>query len=466
MSIKIEKHILENACKEMIETALLCLPNAFKGTIYLIGSPPELVAKRIASGVIDEAREQITWGLPANSEYNPPGIPWNQYRDEPGRPLEAIAWCVEKQKSWTAQDPNKDLRKSVLEENGQGFHHLEPVLLRKSDISINMYSPLEYPRTYEGDIIWKESEYLVVAVIKIHFKPYTIKVNSHETRVIKKLSRSLGTELLSYQLRQDSMDALQKMTLDRLNACNILADSLRNAITKSALIFSLVKQEIGQLRREWEGLLLDGRKECRMKQEAVEALNSILVGINGDREVFRDDLIQVQNRFLEMSLPPEKGENWITMQIEKRWKDLLQQIDLGQDKAEEVWVNIEKLKRSLHVGKEPSIVNSYNSIPEELKREWIDLIYMNTERYDPSLIERIINVLSDPALQIPSRERSRKTLTRLKALAETMNHLERNTNFLLNQVLTGESTQMAESVLNRYNRDNNIPVKEDSGDRE
>lgn len=455
MSIEIDKSTLESACKEMIETALWCLPNAFRGTIYLIGKPPELVAKRIASGIIDSAREKISWGLPAKSEYNPPGLPWIEYRDEPGRPLEALAWCVEKQKSWTAEDPSNDARKSVLDsqENNQGFHHMEPVLVRKSDININMYSPLEYPRTYDGDIVWKESDYLVVAVIKFHFKPYTIRMDSHETRVLKKLSRSLGTELLSYQLRQDSMDALQKLTLDRLNACNILADSLRNAITKSGLIFSLVKQEIGQLRKEWEGLLLNGRKECRMKEEAIEALNSILMGINGDRMAFRDDLIEIQKKFLEMSLPPEKGENWVTLQIEERWRELLSQVHLEEEKAREVWANIEKLKKSLHIGRDPGIVKGYGSIPEELKREWVSLIYRNNDRYDASVMEKMIGILSNSALQIPSRQRSRKTLTRLKALADTMHHLERNTNFLLSQVLNGESSHMAEEVLNRYRKD-------------
>jgi len=455
LSIEIDKSTLENACKEMIETALWCLPNAFKGTIYLIGKPPELIAKRIASGIIDSKREKISWGLPAKSEYNPPGLPWNDYRDEPGRPLEAIAWCVEKQKSWIAEDPKNDTRKSALDsqENNQGFHHMEPVLLRKSDININMYSPLEYPRTYDGDIIWKETDYLVVAVIKIHFKPYTIRIDSHETRVLKKLSRSLGTELLSYQLRQDSMDALQKLTMDRLNACNILADSLRNAITKSGLIFSLVKQEIGQLRKEWEGLLLNGRKEFRMKEEAIEALNAILMGINGDRVAFRDDLIEVQKKFLEMSLPPEKGENWVTRQIEERWRELLSHVRLEEEETREVWANIAKLKKSLHIGRDPGIVEGYDSIPEEVKREWVHLIYRDNDRYDASVMERIIEILSNSALQIPSRQRSRKTLTRLKALADTMHYLERNTNFLLSQVLNGESSHMAEKVLNRCRKD-------------
>jgi len=102
LSIEIERSVLENACKEMIETILFCLPTAFKGTIYRVGKPPALITERITSGVIDSSKKQISWGLPEKSDYNPPGRPWTDYRDDPGRPLEAMAWCVEKQISWTS----------------------------------------------------------------------------------------------------------------------------------------------------------------------------------------------------------------------------------------------------------------------------------------------------------------------------------------------------------------------------
>jgi len=210
LSIEIEKSVLKKACMEMIETILFCLPDAFKGTIYSIGKPPDLIAERITSGIINDERKEISWGLPAESEYNPPGKPWVAYRDEPGRPLEAMCWCVQRQKSWTAEDPINDSRniRSQAKPGLEDFFHMEPVLVRKSDLSLGMYSSFEYPREYEGEMIWRKSEYIVVAVIKIHFRPNTIKINSNETRVIKKLSRSLGTELLSYQLHQDSLNTI------------------------------------------------------------------------------------------------------------------------------------------------------------------------------------------------------------------------------------------------------------------
>ena len=449
MSIEIEKHVLEKACMEMIETILFCLPNAFKGTIYRIGKPPELVAERITSGIIDDSGK-ISWGLPTQSEYNSPGKPWIEYRDQPGRPLEAMSWCVETQKSWTAQDPRNDARSVRLQVEGvrEDFHHMEPVLVRKSDINSDMYSSSKYPRDYKGNIIWKGSEYVVVAAIKIHFHPFTVKIGSHETRVIKKLSRSLGTELLSYQLRRDSMRAIQQLAKDRLNACNILADSLRNAIIKSGLIFSLVKQEIGYLRSQWEQALIEDREEKNMKVEAIRELNEMLMTLGEGNGGLREDLINVQNKFLKISLPTEKAENWVIMQIEERWKNFLYKCPQDDNKRRMVWQAIDKLKKSLHFGQDPDIIANYDKIPEELKWEWVNLIYKNNDSFNNSALDRLIKILGHPALNIPSRERSKKTLTHLKALAETMSQLEQNTNFLLRQVLNKDDDGLVSEILN------------------
>ena len=439
MSIEIEKDVLENACKEVIETILLCLPNSFKGTIYRVGKPPALIAERITSGIIDRVKNEISWGLPERSEYNPPGKAWLNYRDETGRPSEAMAWCVEKQKSWTSEDPRNDVRSVRLQVEGvlEDFHHMEPVLVRKSDLRFNMYSPDEYPRDNRGRMVWQDSDYVVVGVVKIHFVPYTIRIGSHETKVIKRLSRSLGTQLLSYHLRQDSMRAMQQLARDRLNACNILADSLRNAITKSALIFSLVKLELGHLRDQWEQILLEERHEKNRKVEALEILDHLLRDFPRDSDPMRSDLIAVQKRFLELSLPPEKGENWVAMQIQERWRDLLGRFPQKAETADRAWQAIEKLKRALHYGKDPDVVESHQGMPEELKQAWVGLIYKNTDRFNGFSLEEMIKILGNPALGIPSQERSRKVLTQLKVLAENMGQLERNTNFLLRQVLNG-----------------------------
>jgi len=437
--IKIDKGLLEKACREMIETILFCLPNAFKGTIYRIGKPPELVAERITSGIIEDDAAKITWGLPANSEYNFPGKPWMEYRDQPGRALEAMAWCVEKQKSWTAEDANANMRSVRLQVQGQSedFYHMEPVLVRKSDLKLGGAPPFVYPVNFEGEVLWKDSPFVVVAVIKIHFHPYTIKIGSHETKVIKKLSRSLVTQLLSYQLHQESTRAMEQLAADRINACNLLADSLRNSITKSGIIFNLIKQEIGRLRDQWEVLLLEKNKGKNGKVEAIQELNELLLSLREGDGVLYKDLSNAQHKFLTLSLPPQTGENWVTKQIESRWIKLLERLPQDSQKQATIFKTIDKLKKALYFGQDPENIAQYDKIPEDVKLELVDLLYKNNDHFDASSLERLIEILENYALDMPSREPSKKTLTQLKALAETMSQLERNTNFLLHEVLNG-----------------------------
>jgi hypothetical protein len=450
LSIEIESSVLENACKEMIETILFCLPSAFKGTIYRVGRPPALITERITSGVIDSSRRQISWGLPEKSDYNPPGRPWLDYRDEPGRPLEAMAWCVEKQISWTSADPRNDPRSVRLQVEGieEDYHHMEPVLVRKSDLHLDMYSSVEYPRDDHDRIIWQGSDYVVVAVVKIHFQPSTIRAGSPETKVIKKLSRSLGTQLLSHHLRQDSVRAMQQLARDRLNACNILADSLRNAITKSALIFSLVKMEMWNLREQWEALLLKQRHERNAKQDAIKELEELLTHTTGNTQELKDDLAAVQHRFLELPLSPEKADKWITLQIQERWRDLLAKSPQDEKTTRRIWQTMDKLKKALYYGRNPEVVAGYSGIPRDLKEEWVDVIYSNVDGYSNSTIDRLLTLLANPALSIPSRERSRRVLTQLKVLAENMDQLERNTNFLLRHVLNGGENGFSAEWMN------------------
>lgn len=450
MTIRIEKLALESACKNIIETILNCLPNAFKGTVYLIGAPPDLNATRVTSGIIDRERKSISWGLPERSDYNPPGKHWKDYRDQPGRPLEAMAWCVEKQKSWTAGDPWHNPRSVRLQVEGilEDNHHMEPVLVRKKDLYFEDTHLLTYPKNQGEELLWQDSDYMVVAVIKIHFQPGTIQMGSPETKLIKTLSRVLGTELLSVQLRDHAIEAMRRLAQDKLDSCNILADSLRNAIMKSGLIFSLVKLELGYLRDSWERHLLAGAGRVSTRKEAIEALNRVLLILNHYNGKQSRDLVEVQNRFLELYLSPDQGENWIRMQIEERWKDVMRTHTLSEDQVREVSARIEQLKVSLRLGQDQAVLASMTTMGEDLKREWTALIYKSTDRVDVQDLGRVIEILKDPSLKLPSQEKSRKTLIHLKTLIEIMSQLEESTNRVLRQVLNGHAKASLAGLLN------------------
>jgi len=438
LAIRIDSEILESACKDIIETILFALPDSMKGTVYRIGSPPASVVRRVTSGVISGDRLEISWGLPEVSDYNPPGKPWLSYRDEPGRPLEAMAWCVEKQRSWTAGDPQNDMRSVRLQVEGResDFHHMEPVLIRKMDLYGTETPDIEYPKTFYNEVIWQDSPYVVVAVIKIHFKPYTIKMAGPQTKVIKKLSRALGTELLSYQLKQESMEAMQRLSCDRLASCNILADALRNAVAKTGLIFSLIKLELGFLRGQWEQALLKGTGKEGMRREAIDTLNEVIMQMEEDTDK-REKLIAMHNRLLEISLPTEKGEQWVDRHILKGWDEVLSRHSDDIHSKEKVLEGVERLKQSLRAGADPATIAAYTEIPDQLKMQWVELITRQPDSLDMELLDRFIDVLADRNLALPCQVKARKSLKHLKALAESMCQLESNTNTVLREVLNG-----------------------------
>lgn len=445
LAIKIEQKALENACKEIIESILICLPNAFKGTVYRIGMLPEMVTTRITSGIIDEKEKAISWGLPEESDYNPPGKPWLDYRDEPGRPMEAMAWCVERQSSWTAEDPRNDARSVRLQVEGvwKDFHHMEPVLIRKKDLYLGEMKPLAFPENYAGETIWEKSDYVVAAVIKIHFQPYSIKIGGTETKVIKRLSRALGTELLSYQLREQSLEATRALAEDRLHSCNILADSLRNVITKSGLIFSLIKLEFGFLRDQWEKMLLDGSDQANIRGNAILALNELLENTNeiSDNNI-TTDLIHKQNRFLKLHPSPEQGRNWLKMKIEDKWNALIHEGKIDENQAKVVYKEIEMLRKSLYLGEDPELLAAYNQLPESLKTEWIGLLYRDTDVFSLHRLNRLIDLLGDHRFNLPHKEKTKESLIRLKAVADIFGQLEEKTNVVLREVLNGHGSKM------------------------
>ena len=135
------------------------------------------------------------------------------------------------------------------------------------------------------------------------------------------------------------------------------------------------------------------------------------------------------------------------MQIEERWDELVKLISPSAEMSERIRYNIEQLKKSLYLGKDPDILQAYNEIPESIKKEWTSLIYSNTDRIDPLYIDRLIKLLEDPSLNLPHREKSRKSLIQLKTLAEVMGQLEQHTNVVLRQVLNGCDEKTIHSAL-------------------
>ncbi|MGC8493965.1 MAG: hypothetical protein ACP5SH_19760 [Syntrophobacteraceae bacterium] len=437
--------VLEQICKDMIETILLCLGCATKGTIYRIGPMPELRTIRVTSGVRDQASGQILWGIREYSDYDYPGKCWEDYKDRPGRLLEAMAWCVEKGKSWTADDPNQDrrsVRKQVANE-AEDYTHMEPVLVKRSYLYGEHAEELEFPVDYQGRPIWKDSENLVVAVIKIHFKKDCIKRGDNSTKVIKKLSRTLGTQLLSLHVRETLSEAQQELSRQRLQSCNVLAHELRNTLIKLGFVFSAINAEISFLREQWESQICSACPELENKGVILERLRELLeakcslekcpAGLEG----LCEKLMAEQSELSGVALMPAVGEKWVDNKIAPKWQELLGESDVWGESREEVASLLGRLKNALWLGTNEDLPGRLPHLPDDLQAEWQKLAYTEFTADRLTELEKIIGFLDHPELKIPHRLQTKKVLTFLKALVETIPEMEEKTNRIIFSLRNG-----------------------------
>lgn len=437
--------LLEKTCKNMIQTILSCLDNAIKGTIYRIGPMPELRAVRVTSGIRIEESDELQWGLPSFSDYNSPGKSWEQYRDSPDRPLEAMGWCVEKQKSWTADNPSEDVRSVGKQLRGEieDSHHMEPVLVRKADFYGVCPDLLAYPKDWRGNPIWQDSEYVVAAVIKIHFRPFTLKRVDRSTKIIKELSRSLGTELLSLHLRESLLLAQKEFSRQRLQSCEILAHELRNTLTKFGFIFSAINAQIGIIRQEWEMQLQEAFPDKDWKEPILRRLDELaatrLSDLNGRGALASvcQKLIAEQRELASLALLPGQAEQWLRNRIRPKWERILEESGLTSFEKSEVDGLLERLKGALWRGMSPELASGLLKLPAPIRQKWPELAYTQFGADNPSLIEEILKFLELPELSMPHKAQIAKVLKSLKALAELMPEVEERANRIILSLKNG-----------------------------
>ncbi|MCU0573955.1 MAG: hypothetical protein MUC41_13310 [Syntrophobacteraceae bacterium] len=441
--------ILARTCKDMIETILLTLEDATKGTIYRVGPMPVLQAVRVTSGYRDPSSGQIQWGLPEVSDYNFPGKSWEQYRDRPGSVLEAMGWCVERQKSWTADDPYEDLRSVRKQLSGEieDFHHMEPVLVRKSDLYGEDLTGLEYPLDHQGKPIWQNNEYVVAAVIKIHFKPFRIKIGDRSTKIIKKLSRTLGTELISLHIRGTLADAQKNLTRQRLRSCNVLAHELRNTLIKLGFTTSAINTEIGYLREQWEAQVAQAFPHLETRRAILTRLNELLQShlplLNGNKHLkgLSQNLMASQAEMATLSLMPHVAERWLHHKILPKWKELLADTPLWQSSEEEILDLLNRLQDAIWTGTAEELAARMGHIPEDLREAWRRLAYTDFTLEKAPMLDEIIGLLDHPELRIPHQLQTKKILISLKVLAEMIPDVEERANRIICSLKNGDTTE-------------------------
>ena len=450
--------MLEKTCKNIIETILTCLESATKGTVYRIGPIPDLLAIRITSGIRKNGGDEIQWGLPAVSDYNPPGKLWEQYKDRPGHVLEAMGWCVEQQRSWTADNPYDDIRSVGKQMRGEieDCHHMEPVLVRKVDLYGSRQAELEYPKNWKAMPIWQDSEYVVAAVIKIHFQPGSLHAGDRSTKVIKELSRTLGTELISLHLRETLFQAQKTLTRQRLRSCEILAHELRNTITKLSFALSATNAQMSVIREEWEALMRQALPELEWKDVVIERLNELirlhLPQLNSIDHLaaLGKELLSEQEELARLPLLPEQGENWLKNKIKPKWQRLLAETKLWNADDGEIVNLFEQVKESFWIGADKSLAERVD-IPRDIRDKWSRLAYAYITVDNVPILEEVLELLDDPRLSIPHKSQTIKVLKALKALLEVLPQVEERANRIILSLRDGslsDELQMEPSSIN------------------
>lgn len=452
----ITNDVLERICKNVIETILACLGNATKGTIYRIGPMPELRAVRVTSGIRLDGTDRIEWGLPQASDYNFPGKAWEQYKDKPGHVLEALGWCVERQKSWTADDPMHDQRSVRKQLRGEleDCSHMEPVLVRKRHLCAEGDPETPLALDYGGQPIWGASDYVVAAVVKIHFKPNSLRRGDQSTQIVKKLAHTLGTELLSFHVRETMAEAQRELERQRLQSCNQLAHELRNTLIKLGLVFPAINAELGFLRDQWEREIERAVPGIPNKRNVVARLKGIIESgrelTNGNQRLAStaDELLAALREFGDRPCLPAAGRAWVDHKIRPRWGRLLRDGEhIWGGQRDEILALLESLDRAVELGMDKDVARRVTHLPEDLRTTWPKLAYVDFTADKVRVLDEVLSLLNHPELDIPHRWHTRKILTALKGLVEIMPEVEERTNRVISSLRNGCPLDDSEDLL-------------------
>jgi hypothetical protein len=443
--MRISRGVLEDVCRRMIEIILFCLPDAFRGTIYSVRPMSDLLTLRVATGRREGPVDRIIWGALNPSDYDPPGKPWDAYRDRPGGILEAMAWCVERQKSWTADDPENNVRcvRKQLEGKGpEDYHHMEPVLVKKTDLWDKIPPASAFPEGSSGKPIWIDSQYATVAVIKIHFLPGTIKQGDRSTRIIKELSRTLGTEMLSLHAREEALEKQKRLAEERQEIYTGIAHDFRNIIARTGFAYRAINNEISYLRSFWESLIYQYNPEVSNKKIIIAELNRLLKIVhetNGSRDI--NGLLRYLEQLDENTFLPEQSMMLLQQKIRPMWTSILSTSQISIELKAQLEDGLDRLSESFYVGLNQIYIDKIEILSDELKQKWTKLVYREINGRTNGLLKDYIELLDQTNVDIPHKRQTLKNFIYFKSLIELLPDIEDKLNDRLELLKNGDTLQ-------------------------
>jgi hypothetical protein len=365
-----------------------------------------------------------------------------------------MGWCIEQQRSWTSDNPQEDIRsiRKQLRGEVEDYHHMEPVLVRKTDLYGSEIHNLEYPLDSYGMPIWWHTEYVVVAVIKIHFLPDSIRRGDRFTRMINKLSTTLGTELLSLHLREICLKTREKLARERLHLSNEIAHELRNTLAKLGFVFSSINTMMSFLRDQWELELIKAFPLLENKRTILARLNEVLLlgksHLNGHKELVQlsSQLLVEQDELRSLFLLPQQEEMWLDRKIRPKWDVLLSTSGVWESYKEEVMQLLDRLEKAFWIVLDRGLAGNMGHLPAELKTSWPEIAYTQFSADNRSSLDGALSLLEHPKLNIQHKQQVRKALSSMKVVVDTIARVEEQTNRILLSLKNGDTQNQEETA--------------------
>jgi chromosome condensin MukBEF ATPase and DNA-binding subunit MukB len=127
-----------------------------------------------------------------------------------------------------------------------------------------------------------------------------------------------------------------------------------------------------------------------------------------------------------------------------KWRQLLMESNAWQGNQEEIVDLLQKLEQRICLGKDKSIADRLDHLPEDLKVLWSRIAYVEFNGNKLTVLEDILKLLNHPALDIPHKYQSKRILTALKALAEIIPEIEDRANRIMLSLKNGSTFSVCE----------------------
>ena len=202
---------------------------------------------------------------------------------------------------------------------------------------------------------------------------------------------------------------------------------------------TVIINEIAYLRESWETLIHqhfpDQPDRRTILRQLIEALSFIKAEHkDGDVESEISELSRLQERMMGACFLPSQNEMWFQHKIQPLWTSIFSKTDLRASGRTEIEDLLNSLRKSFHVGTDGALREDLRGLPDQLKRQWVDLAYRQVNGGDDGYITRYISLLEAIPFDLPRKNYSLTNLLCLKPLVEVLPEIEKAVNHSLAQL--------------------------------